>query len=360
MKIRYFEKRGEVWLDFKDATGIRRRVPSGKATEAEAVKVAPAILARVLSTAPTSALVPAQAATSGPTLKDAYKRTMKERGGWIKSKDKRTIETTFEQVAAYWGEDKPLAGCTRGAVMKWRTAMLAQDGKRKGTKLSASTINHRLSHLSVLLDVCELPPHGVKHLPTIGNSRTRRVTDEEIRKGQAWLLSSGMKQAVDMVDLITVALELGARQGELLGLEWRNVTLQAQQDAPYGTVRFENTKNHTDRTLSLTAVAQKVLQQRDRVRGGPFANLDQDRATCLWDAMRTGIGLAGDDEFVFHSLRHENLSRLGDRNVNTLVIKAMAGHASVTTTERYVHASVGAMSSAQQAVRQAPAPSTIQ
>jgi hypothetical protein len=202
MNIRYFEKRGTWWLDFRDAAGARRRVPSGCLTLADAKKAAPAILARELpadrdKASKTGAIL---AGFNVPftqispisdipviTFKEAYLKAMKVREKWVQAKDKDGLETKYEQVTAYWGADTPLAHATRDAVLEWRSKMMQTEGKRAGTKMHPSTINHRLSFVQCLLEVANLPPHGVKHLSTKGNERKRRVRQEELDAVIDWL-----------------------------------------------------------------------------------------------------------------------------------------------------------------------------
>jgi integrase len=352
VNVRYFEKRPGAWhLDFR-ANGERYR-PYGGPTEAAARKEAPAIIARVLSAgtavAPAVAVAP-QAGTvavqgaGGKTLLEAYKLALRVREQWIKSKDKKTLQQTFDAIIegskGKLTESSPCAILTRDFVRDLRAVWLQERGKRKGTTLSASTVNHRLSMLSVLLEVCDLPPHTVKHLSTKGNQRERRITDQEVKAMQSWLLAKHERAgALSMVDLITLGLELGARQGELLALQWGDVA--------QGTVTFRDTKNHMSRTIPLTQATRVVLERRREThKASPFEDLDQDRVTDLWDQARAGIGLSEDQEFVFHGLRHECLSRLADKGVNSLTLKAIAGHESVTTTERYVKTNLGAMQAA--------------
>ena len=68
--------------------------------------------------------------------------------------------------------------------------------------------------------------------------------------------------------------------------------------------------------------------------------------TVLWADFREFMELQGDHEFVFHTLRHEALSRLADRGVNAFTIQAIAGHSNVNTTQRYVKSSLRAMAEA--------------
>lgn len=342
MKVRYFDKRGTCWIDFKDATGERRRVPSGYVTEAEAKANIVKVLAGYIGTSLPSTKAPTMGTHEpvGITLQQAYDRAMREHDGWIGSKDKTTLGHTFKALKAYWGADRALARANREAVLLWREAMLKEPGKRKDSTLSNSTINHRLSMLSVMLEVCQLPPHTVKHLSTKQSRRERRITDTEIKAMKAWLIANSQRHrgAESMCQLITMGLETGARLSELLDLKW--------SDVGEGSVTFRETKNSRDRTVPLTPDAALVLEARSGFKERPFPDLDQFRAVDLWALARNGIGLSEDFNFVFHGLRHECISRLSDEGGNASVIQAIAGHESITTTQRYAHASFGAMQKA--------------
>lgn len=347
MNIRYFEKRGTWWMDFKDAQGKRRRVPTGETTQLAAEKASPAILARVLTeSAPAQAA--ASAGKSGKTLEATFKLGMKTREKWIGSKDKKSLEHTYEALAAYWGKDRDMADLNRANVLEWRTKELEKPGKRKGDKMSPSSINHKLSMMSVLLEVAELPPHTVKHLSTRGNERRRRVMDEEIRKLQAWLLTPTRfdKERVGglaLYALIPVALHTAARLSELLDLKWGDVYLDTEQ--PF--VIFRKTKDHGNRNIPLSAVATNILKGRRHGPAkhlpGPFADLNEDRVTALWEEGRKALGLEDDHEFVFHALRHEGLSRIADSENNAYLVRDFAGHADISTSQRYVHSSAAAL-----------------
>jgi integrase len=42
-------------------------------------------------------------------------------------------------------------------------------------------------------------------------------------------------------------------------------------------------------------------------------------------------------DFVLHSLRHSALTRLGEAGADAFTIMKLAGHSSVTVSQRYVH-----------------------
>lgn len=50
--------------------------------------------------------------------------------------------------------------------------------------------------------------------------------------------------------------------------------------------------------------------------------------------------------FVLHSLRHTMLTRLGEAGVDAFTIMKIAGHRSITISQRYVHPSTQAMENA--------------
>lgn len=343
MKIRYFEKRGTWWLDFKDSTGARRRIPSHCTTQSAAEAAAAALLATALSNPSTSGTKEPPApkvAPGGMTLEQAFKKGMKTREHWITSKDKASIETTYETVVEYWEATKVCAEVTRANVLEYRSWLLNQPGKRKGSKLSASTVNHKLSMLSVLLEIADVAPHGVKHLSTKGNRRKRRLADDEIAAVRMWLATQYQKRgALSFSALILVALHSAARLSELLNVRWADINL----DPADPDILFRDTKNHESRRVPLSAAARQVLQDRKtafaKTLAGPFADLNEDRTTDLWDQARTALGLEDDVEFVFHSLRHESLSRIADAGENAFVIKDFAGHADITTSQIYVKTS---------------------
>jgi integrase len=64
---------------------------------------------------------------------------------------------------------------------------------------------------------------------------------------------------------------------------------------------------------------------------GPMGMID------LHQRARTVLHLPKD--FVIHSLRHTMLTRLGESGVDAFTIMRIAGHSSITVSQRYVHPS---------------------
>jgi len=154
-------------------------------------------------------------------------------------------------------------------------------------------------------------------------------------------------------DVAMLILDTGARPGEASALEWRHVRLTPAPGAKFGFIQVVGGKSvKAKRNLSLTARVAETLKTRQKAAGGalfvfpdkagtggfPVSSLDhQHDEVC---SMLTAGGLAGfAAEFVIHSLRHTMLTRLGESGADAFTIMRIAGHSSVTVSQRYVHSS---------------------
>lgn len=109
----------------------------------------------------------------------------------------------------------------------------------------------------------------------------------------------------------------------------------------YLTVRSGKSEN-AKRNVPLTDRVREMLLNRSLESASTyvFANgegkpLRGSRLAHLHADVRTTLGFTG--EFVLHSLRHTALTRLGESGCDAFTIKRIAGHSSITVSERYVH-----------------------
>ncbi len=145
-------------------------------------------------------------------------------------------------------------------------------------------------------------------------------------------------------DVALLVLDTGVRVGEAVGLQWPDVYLTPAVRAKFGyiAIRKGKTKN-AKRNLSLTARAAEMLKARKAASSSPWVYPgDSADAAILGtsldhqhDAIRTALELPKD--FVIHSLRHTMLTRLGEAGAEAFTIMRIAGHSSVTISQRYVH-----------------------
>jgi integrase len=131
--------------------------------------------------------------------------------------------------------------------------------------------------------------------------------------------------------LVVAALSTGARAGELLDLEWRDVDLKA------GYAIAHDTKNGEDRRLYLAAKAldefrtlQKVRSLHDpRVFGGYGYRRSWEKA----------LEAAEIENFRFHDLRHTAASNLAMNGATLAEIAEVLGHKTLAMVQRYAHLS---------------------
>jgi integrase len=179
--------------------------------------------------------------------------------------------------------------------------------------------------------------------------------------------------------LYVLAVTTGLRQGELLGLKWEDVDLEA------GKLRVQRTlaiakggpklmapkTKSSRRTVRLTQSATNALRSHLKRQLGKI-----DRAGSLWRenglifASETGDPLdrryvtthrfkpllkrAGLPQIRFHDLRHTCATLLLGRNVNPKIVSEMLGHASIAITlDTYSHVLPNMQSEAAKAMEDA-------
>ena len=85
-------------------------------------------------------------------------------------------------------------------------------------------------------------------------------------------------------------------------------------------------------TLSKRASAASTLYVFAGAAGRPYVGTYLDR---VHKRVRDTLKLPKD--FVLHSFRHTMLTRLGETGTDAFTIMKIAGHSSVTVSEKYVH-----------------------
>ena len=152
--------------------------------------------------------------------------------------------------------------------------------------------------------------------PKGSNARTRRLEGDE----EARLLAAVGHAELRL--LITLALETGMRQGELVSLTWQEIDLQQS------VIKKQDSKNGEPRTIPLTFKAKAVLP--DRGIGRLFKCFPRS-------AWELALMKAGIKDFHWHDLRHEAVSRLFERGMNPMEVASVSGHKTMQMLKRYTH-----------------------
>lgn len=206
-------------------------------------------------------------------------------------------------------------------------------------EVSDSTARKELYMLSKVLGFAEIEcgitlPRGNPVLkirkPSDSKARDRRLTMAEWESLEAECKAS---RNIYLWPAIELAVEASARQGELLGLRWENVDLKRK------FALLKDTKNGEERAVPLSPRALEVLKSLPRAIKGNV--LPVQRMT-LYHVFVAAVKRAGIENFTFHDLRHEGLSRLAERgDFTVLEMAAVSGHKTLQMLKRYTHLQAG-------------------
>ena len=205
-----------------------------------------------------------------------------------------------------------------------------------------ATVNRELATLRRMLRLA----HEWKDINRV--PKIRLLNGERIRD---FVLSRQMEEAYlaacaqPLADIALLILEAGLRIGEALSLPWTDVVLTPLVGSRFGYIRIRDGKSrNARRIIPLTDKANEMLRKRQQTASGElvFANREGRRYLVtsinhLHQKARAIVGLGKD--FVIHSLRHTMLTRLGESGVDAFTIMRIAGHSSITVSQRYVHPS---------------------
>jgi integrase len=222
-----------------------------------------------------------------------------------------------------------------------------------------ATVNRELATLGRLLRLAQ-EWKEIDRVPKIRLLSGERVRDFILcRQAESLYLSITPQPLHDLALLI---LETGLRIGEALSLEWPDVSLEPLPGARFGYLRVRDGKSkNARRNIPLTDRAAAMLHSRkaEAKHALVFANRDGKRYLVtsinhLHQKARATLKLSKD--FVIHSLRHTMLTRLGESGVDAFTIMRIAGHSSITVSQRYVHPSPEAVERAFERLQLSAAP----
>jgi integrase len=158
----------------------------------------------------------------------------------------------------------------------------------------------------------------------------RALTEDELRR---LLEVSGPRSL-----LYEVAAVTGARRKELELLKWADV--HEDGETPHLVLRAETTKNGKGRIQCLTPeTAAALAERRERAKSERVFGTMPSHHTVRRDFDAAGIEHQTDGGTAsFHSLRHTAATRATRATQDARIAQRLAGHAHITTTQRYLHA----------------------
>lgn len=233
-------------------------------------------------------------------------------------------------MASKLGQYSP-ANVTRQVMAKWRDDRLKE--------VTGSTVNRELNLIGHVfekamkewgVDLPENPVHQIER-PEHEPPRERRLRGDEEQR-----LLASCKEARNsyLLPIVVLALETAMRQAELVNLKWEFVDITKRRIHLVMSKDF-SIKNGTSRVIPLSKNAVEVLESLGpQTSGRIFPDLTTE---ALKRAFIRATKRAEIPDFHFHDLRHEATSRLFEKGLNIAEVRAITGHKSLSSLERYVH-----------------------
>jgi integrase len=250
----------------------------------------------------------------------------------VKGRKKSLKEDTriIAHLKAELGSTTPLSEITAPRIAEYKARRLGAKSCRGGL-LSAASVNRALALLRHLLRLAHEEWGVIESVPRI---RLEREPQGRIRwlepDEEARLLDACRKsRSRYLLPAVTVSLETGMRQGELLGLTWERV------DFSRGVIRLEVTKSGKRREIPMR---QAVY---DALRGLPEPHEGRVSSTTLKTAWEEAVLRAKLTDFRGHDMRHSFASWFIMRGGTVQALRELLGHATLAMTMRYAHLAPG-------------------
>ena len=262
--------------------------------------------------------------------------------------DHRMKDRQFDQRKkhlAWWKERlgaNYLADINADKLNACKRQLMAREATNQPVKgrIKAATIHNYLNALSALLNFTKRELNWIRHNPM------QEITKPKMPKGRVRYLTKEEREALMtacqvegrhplLYLLVVLAISTGMRKGELLNLRWQDVKFSKN------VLVVEDSKNGDKRSVPLTGLAHKVLQEASKIRRLDtdliFARTDGLAPVELKKHWEAAVEKANLVDFHFHDLRHTAATYLLESGVTLPVLSAILGHRSIQMVKRYAH-----------------------
>lgn len=220
-----------------------------------------------------------------------------------------------------------VAAITGKTLAHWRDERL--------TEVSGSTVTRELQLLGHVFSVAirewgfglHSNPVSLIRKPTPNKARDRVLNDAQ---RQALIAACAQCQSPWIKPVVVFALETAARRGEILALTWREVDLERKVAKVSGKTG--------SRTIPLSPACVTMLRSLPRSLDGDVFPVTIET---LKQAYERAVARAGIQDFTFHDLRHDALTRLAKLGLNILELRSISGHTTANMLQRYVSIDAG-------------------
>lgn len=260
----------------------------------------------------------------------------------VRSADKpRTVSYYEEKVRRLLEVDK----IAKARLYEITPDLIDQYVTIRAKKVKPASINRETAALRHALKMAE-EWNLIRKAPTIRMLPGERTRDFVLTYDLEKLYLSLAPQPLN--DAAVLILDTGLRPSECVGLEWDRVVLP---DGPtLGYVRILDGKTaNARRVLPLTLRAKTMLERRRSFYPEAryvFPGQRKGKHLTIWGLLNIHVTVRDKEvegkrlfpkDFVVHSLRHTFGTRLGEAGAPAASIMKLMGHASITTSQKYMH-----------------------
>lgn len=192
---------------------------------------------------------------------------------------------------------------------------------RRMTEVAPASVAREMQLMSSVLTVCvkewgligKNPLSDVRKPPK-PPSRDRLPTDDEMERLQISAGTDLSNATARAFHAFRFATETALRAGEIVGLRWERIDLDAR------VAHLPVTKNGTSRDVPLSSAAVALLNELPKLT--PVFGLRSDQLDALWRKLRDRAGVEG---LTFHDSRAAGTVRLS-KKVDVLSLARITGH----------------------------------
>ena len=190
--------------------------------------------------------------------------------------------------------------------------------------------------------------YGVKQLHWISENPCASLTKLKEKAGRDRVLTSDeidrlltacrTSKSPYLYPIVLIAITTGARQGEILNLEWRHVDLENKLAC------LMETKNGRPRSISLSDPVidelKKLHQTRQPLKPLVFASKTAFGRIDIKKAWHTALHIAGIEGCRAHDMRHTFATLAAAQGASNLELATAMGHRTLQMLQRYTHLDV--------------------
>lgn len=271
------------------------------------------------------------------TFEDLMEKFMSEHAPKVEPSTQRRYKSALVHLELFFA-GLSLAEITPKAISEYMA-------KRREKLAAASTINKEYCMLSKALNLAYKQWEWCRENPC-----AKVPKEKENNQILRWLLYEEEDRLLDgakgylngqLVEIITIALHTGMRQGEILNLKWKDTDLFRK------VIVIPKPKNKEPKTIPVNDTVFDLLLAKSKVismTGYVFATANGTRIGArnlqreFYNARTKAIKKTPEiSNFRFHDLRHTFATRLVQAGEDEARVGELLGHKDSKTTKRYAH-----------------------